>query len=1174
MRRSGAWLLALVVACASQGLRAQIIGGTGPNGLPIYQPAVEGEIWQYIGSFGHGDGMNEPGGIAVWETTDPESGEPLYRLYVADRLNHRLVVYDAAGNLTGSLDTFSGLGDAPDTFSYPEFVTVDASGNLLVADSGHARILVFGSDLTYRFEVPLASQAWPGFIGLMPGATISPPPAGCGTPGPAEVAVTTWTPDPTTTETADIGVVVLFDRHLCRVTALGEPNPTAAAPASPGNFADPDQVIFDAEGRIYVADYNTAKVEVFGPDPASPTGYSRLPGLNTGEPGVTAYPLQGPWGLMLDPAGRLAIGETNSQRISVFLPPWHPDNTSGDPDDPSPDTEWQHVFSLVFGGEIADAWPSVMAMDSFGRWLVASPLLNVVHLFQIPELAVFGLKAAELATGDTVRVVGRIAVPFGKVELVKVEPGIAVTYPSGSTAQLGSPSGPYLAPGVDPLSAGYDDAGQAPIASIAAIAPGEYATVYWDFPIVQDGVIRFALTARAPTGLAPPDDAIVAPPKDIEFETIVGACAAPVLNPPAFDPGAAQAPHPVTGQPVFGNDFFVTLSAVEGAAGDGVREIQYRFTQGPLADTASAPLVLPGNAGNVGIHSPFGVSGLWTLRYRAVATCGAASAWADTTFEVDARPPSVTFGTPLPAPSGVDPDGRSWWNATVFMPVSSTDGTFGSDVRFSANVTVSGGTPGLVFDAEGAEQIQWVTAADPVGNAREIASDETAHGGRRIHLDRSAPVLTLAPDRAPNSAGWYNADVVWLARATDALSGVRIITSPDGLSDFTVVSRHEATGRIVESREGASLAVSAAAADWAANTANATSPPIHIDRTPPSAAASPAPGSYAVPLTIVLVGSDALSGVAEIRYRLNGGPEGVYVGPLTIEMAGTVELAYHAVDRAGNIGAVQTASYTVLANRPPIAADDAAETTGTAPVRIDVLANDSDPDGDPLSIASVTQPSGGAVVVNADQTVTFTAAAGFTGTTTFTYTASDGRGGVASATVTVRVGPDTRFRTQTQGGWGGPANSGPGRLLAAHFGGVYGAAGVRIGSTHTLQFTAAAAVRDFLPQGGAPGVLSASAVNPRSSTARVFAGQVLALQLNVDFSRAGVTRLGLEALRVRSGKLAGWRVGDVLALANAVLGGSPGALPSGVSLADLNDIVDRINNNYTDGTVDRGYLIP
>ncbi|MBL8299503.1 MAG: tandem-95 repeat protein [Rhodanobacteraceae bacterium] len=94
-------------------------------------------------------------------------------------------------------------------------------------------------------------------------------------------------------------------------------------------------------------------------------------------------------------------------------------------------------------------------------------------------------------------------------------------------------------------------------------------------------------------------------------------------------------------------------------------------------------------------------------------------------------------------------------------------------------------------------------------------------------------------------------------------------------------------------------------------------------------------------------------------------------------------------------------------NRPPVAVNDAAQTQPATPVRISVLANDRDPDSDPLTIASVTTPAHGTAVPNSDGTVTYAPAAGFSGSDSFSYIVSDGRGGTATAQVTITVSAAT-----------------------------------------------------------------------------------------------------------------------------------------------------------------------
>jgi len=89
-------------------------------------------------------------------------------------------------------------------------------------------------------------------------------------------------------------------------------------------------------------------------------------------------------------------------------------------------------------------------------------------------------------------------------------------------------------------------------------------------------------------------------------------------------------------------------------------------------------------------------------------------------------------------------------------------------------------------------------------------------------------------------------------------------------------------------------------------------------------------------------------------------------------------------------------------NNPPIANNDSATTLKDTPVTINVLVNDNDPDGDPITIVNVTNPPNGSVINNGNS-VSYTPDSGWTGTDTFDYTISDGNGGSDTATVTVTV---------------------------------------------------------------------------------------------------------------------------------------------------------------------------
>ena len=98
-------------------------------------------------------------------------------------------------------------------------------------------------------------------------------------------------------------------------------------------------------------------------------------------------------------------------------------------------------------------------------------------------------------------------------------------------------------------------------------------------------------------------------------------------------------------------------------------------------------------------------------------------------------------------------------------------------------------------------------------------------------------------------------------------------------------------------------------------------------------------------------------------------------------------------------------------NRAPSARDDLAQTFGTEPVSIDVLFNDSDPDGDALTILSVDAAgASGTVSITPDVGgLEFVADAGFSGFATFTYAVADGHGAVSPpGTVAVNVREHSR----------------------------------------------------------------------------------------------------------------------------------------------------------------------
>jgi VCBS repeat-containing protein len=132
-------------------------------------------------------------------------------------------------------------------------------------------------------------------------------------------------------------------------------------------------------------------------------------------------------------------------------------------------------------------------------------------------------------------------------------------------------------------------------------------------------------------------------------------------------------------------------------------------------------------------------------------------------------------------------------------------------------------------------------------------------------------------------------------------------------------------------------------------------------------------------------------------------PSGSFTYTPAGDYNGSDSFTYQALDGPDGSNVATVTIDVTPVNDPPVANDDAITTAEDTPVPIAVLSNDTDVDGDQLSVQSVTDPAHGTATNDGDGTVTYSPAADFHGAGSFDYTVSDGHGGTDVGSVSVVV---------------------------------------------------------------------------------------------------------------------------------------------------------------------------
>jgi hypothetical protein len=140
--------------------------------------------------------------------------------------------------------------------------------------------------------------------------------------------------------------------------------------------------------------------------------------------------------------------------------------------------------------------------------------------------------------------------------------------------------------------------------------------------------------------------------------------------------------------------------------------------------------------------------------------------------------------------------------------------------------------------------------------------------------------------------------------------------------------------------------------------------------------------------------------------KLEVGPDGSLTYTPDPDFAGLDRFTYRASDGAAESEPAAVGVSVRPVNDPPVAGDDAFATDEDVTLVVDasgVLGNDSDIDGNALTVVDASQPANGTLAVNGDGSFTYTPAPDFHGEDGFAYTVADADGLTATADVVVTV---------------------------------------------------------------------------------------------------------------------------------------------------------------------------
>ncbi|MFP4292028.1 MAG: Ig-like domain-containing protein [Cyclobacteriaceae bacterium] len=242
------------------------------------------ESFSYAATLGEGRGdsgarMDFPINVE----TDQEG-----RIYVADRNNHRIQVFDSNYELEYVLG--SGPGSDNASFNEPMDVSIDHEGNIYVADRENHRIQIFSSEFEYLATLGNGVAGYDSAQFRQPSGVL------LGDDGKIYVA---------DTENHRIQV---FDQDYELLSIFGFTDPGDIN----DRFRSPMDMAMDERGWLYVADFYNNRVRIFD------TLYQHQANLGSGEIGTANDEFYYVSGIDIDDQGRVYVADHSNHRIQVY----------------------------------------------------------------------------------------------------------------------------------------------------------------------------------------------------------------------------------------------------------------------------------------------------------------------------------------------------------------------------------------------------------------------------------------------------------------------------------------------------------------------------------------------------------------------------------------------------------------------------------------------------------------------------------------------------------------------------------------------------------------------------------------------------------------------------------------------------------------------------------------